>query len=279
MAELTAPDFWISRTTAFNACSAFVVLGWDWLLCLDKEIAWVSFFGLQMDVLCLPSIGSICTSSTEWNSTHHFKFPRVGLLLMIRVYLLWDRNRRILLVFALFLVLEVSCLVVGSSILEPDTYFNQLCLFKKLPELAFVFSTAVLSIQIAIIALMLYKHHLLPRPHRGLSSLVTLIREGSLVSLMVFVLLLAGLVYISLDTEYGASPQLDIVGAFNIRKHPISNLLLMNNDSFDVQGCRLTLGVPYFSADNSHHSSYDDSGACFTSIGFVEQDPEVSFAS
>lgn len=55
----------------------------------------------------------------------------------LTVYALWGRSKRILALLALFLVLEVSCSVVTTSVIVGDAYFNQLCLFKK-PPLIFV---------------------------------------------------------------------------------------------------------------------------------------------
>ncbi|KIJ65397.1 hypothetical protein HYDPIDRAFT_27409 [Hydnomerulius pinastri MD-312] len=282
MAELALEDFWVSRVTAFNACSALMVLTWDWLCSLDDEIAFIWPHAQQppngrtvsfgtLNILFVqrmekytPFVVATCRLWLTYQGILvEAMMTGVEGLLMIRVYVLWNRSKRIFFMFGIFLVLEVSCMIVSASLISPNAVFNQICLFKKPPLLFVLFSVAALLTQFAIIAFTVYRHQRGPDHRMRRPTLATLtVREGCVVASTIFALFLVGVVYIFLDTEYG-----------DIMFYWILSVL-------SISGCRLILSAHRFHAENSTAlpSSYggDENDVCLSTI--IEPDPDEPFS-
>ena len=62
-----------------------------------------------------------------------FLFRAIRCVTHLTVHALWGRSKRISVLLALLLVLEIACSVVTTTLIAGDAYLNQLCLYKKLP--------------------------------------------------------------------------------------------------------------------------------------------------
>ncbi|KAH7925164.1 hypothetical protein BV22DRAFT_1089642 [Leucogyrophana mollusca] len=125
-------------------------------------------------------------------------------LLMLRVYLLWKRSLKIAGALFLLIVLEVSCMVFGAKMVIPDQGLNQLCFFKKPPIGAIFFVTASIVTQTTIVALLLIKRRAGRHKRWGKAPLYLLVmRDATLIFLVIFSLLLMGLIYAIVGNGYG----------------------------------------------------------------------------
>ncbi|KAG9308056.1 hypothetical protein JVU11DRAFT_12623 [Chiua virens] len=276
----TLQDLWVSRVTAINAFSALVLVVWDWLICLDEEITWIwpqplSTIHKWIYLFCryapfgCHTINILFVRRMEQHGKFSISTCRMWLayqgvvveiflavvegLLMIRVYALWGRSRRIFTFLALSLAIEISCFAISLSIIVGNAYFNELCIFNKPPLLYVLFSVAALAMQLSIIILTLSKSPLRRTQQPALVTFVT--REGSVVSFTVCALLIASFVYLLLDTKYG-----DIIFYW------VLSIL-------SVCGCRLVLAVHRFSSSANLGESWIEE-VCFTSVCIIEPEPE-----
>ncbi|KAJ8586366.1 hypothetical protein M405DRAFT_935433 [Rhizopogon salebrosus TDB-379] len=226
---LTEQDFRVSRVMAFNACATLAVMLWDWVIGLPDEthliwrrprsswVKWLFLFfrygGLMAQVFNLlfvmrmetykPINRATCERWISYQAVAVEAFlVAVDSLLILRVYAIWSRSRRVLGVLGTLVILEACSMAVSASIIVPDSAMNELCLFRKTPRAAAYFGIVALLTQSAILYLTLRKHFTTFARRYGPRNLSTLVvRDGGLAFIGIFAMFFGALYYSILGSE------------------------------------------------------------------------------
>ncbi|KAH7907799.1 hypothetical protein BJ138DRAFT_439324 [Hygrophoropsis aurantiaca] len=277
---LTLDDFWVSRITSYNACASLIMVFWDWLITLGDEInmvwkipharvaKWVYIF-LRYGAIGFQIFNMIFVLRMETYAPIHNTHCKLWLsyqgvvcqtmstlvegLLMMRVYLLWNRNRKIALALFGLVALEMCAMVSGAKMVIPDQRMNDLCMFSKPPIGAIFFMIAFIVTQTVVIILLLARRSAAYRfGWNRVPLYMIVVRDAKIMFLVIFSLFLTGIVYMLVGSGHGGT------------------IFYWTVSMLSICGCRTIL--------NSHKlpSSSRTSSVCLTTDIWIENESEHS---
>ncbi|KAH7909305.1 hypothetical protein BJ138DRAFT_1089712 [Hygrophoropsis aurantiaca] len=186
----------------------------------------------------------------------------VEFILMIRVYALYNKSRRIaLLLFSLF-ILETVTLFINSIRTMPNLQTSEICVLIKPAKNVMYYSLAVLLTQSTLLALTVTKHVLARRTGFGRTPLVSqLTRDGTVVYAGVLVLILMTGICCSSDSELTMT------------------MFFLSGSISPTSGCRLIMNMQRLSRSNTSDTRFDTVAQFTTEIEINpindEENPEI----
>ncbi|KZP18511.1 hypothetical protein FIBSPDRAFT_593255 [Athelia psychrophila] len=214
MGLLTPNEEWYSTIIDTNATGALVLLVWEYLITFDDEVNFIwckpnralvkwlflflRYFSLFAQIgnqvlsekiaSSVPVSASSCRMWYTWRLVAaQVMLVAVEVLLIIRVYALYNKSKRIVLCLLTLVLAEVACSATNSIINIPRLLFSPAC--STVLELRPVIQFGIISIctQTSILFLTIAKQLFASRAGLGRTPIVSLmIRDGLLAFVVIF---------------------------------------------------------------------------------------------